>query len=336
MSSQQQPLTKRRFIQATAATLVAANAGHAVSAERWQAYTYIPTPDSGSVRGFKKIIAGIEAATDHAVAIDLHLGGTLSIKEEDVGTAIRDGIIQLADDAEYQGAIPGSRVLRLPFLLQSNADFDKAAPVVLPYIREQHLKKLRAVVLAQYVYPINCLWSSKKLTSLKDLNGQKIRINTADQGEFVKRFGAIPVLLGTPEVASALSSHVVDGVITAASGAGFIWADLLKYVYEIGVNFVDSLVVVGNEALEDLPEQTHAGVRKAAVSQAPATTADLLAENDTITAKLKQRGLIFTPPSAEDIAEGVRVMQDYWLSWAKSQGPEVEGLLKKIRAAVGR
>ena len=96
-------------------------------------------------------------------------------------------------------------------------------------------------------------WSSKKLTSLEDLKGQKIRATSPEQIEFLKRFGANGLTVGAPEVPSALERGVVDGVLTANAGGGKVWKDLLKYCYEIGLNFFEANIVVNKEAYAKLP-----------------------------------------------------------------------------------
>ena len=75
-------------------------------------------------------------------------------------------------------------------------------------------------------------WSSKKLTSLDDFKGQKIRATSPEQIEFLKRFGANGLTVGGSEVPSALERGVVDGVLTANAGGGKVWKDLLKYCYD--------------------------------------------------------------------------------------------------------
>ena len=53
--------------------------------------------------------------------------------------------------------------------------------------------------------------------------------------------------LGAPEVPSALDRSVVDGVLTASTGGGNIWKDLLKFNYRLGINYFNSVVIVNKE-----------------------------------------------------------------------------------------
>ena len=115
-----------------------------------------------------------------------------------------------------------------------------------PYL-EKAFEKKGVIVLGQYLYPFQVGFSSKKLTSLADIKGQKIRVTSPEQGEFIKRLGGVPVTLGAPEVPSALDRGVVDGVLTASTGGGNVWKDLLKFNYRLGINYFNSVFIVNKE-----------------------------------------------------------------------------------------
>ena len=56
----------------------------------------------------------------------------------------------------------------------------------------------------------------------------KLRVTSVEQGEFIRRFGGVPLTIGTPDVAASLDRGVVEGVLTASSGGGVTWHDLVK------------------------------------------------------------------------------------------------------------
>src|ERR1700688_1372176 len=126
-----------------------------------------------------------------------------------------------------------------------------------PYL-EKAFEKKGVIVLGQYLYPFQEEFSSKKLTSLADIKGQKIRVTSPEQGEFIKRLGGIPVTLGAPEVPSALDRSVVDGVLTASTGGGNVWKDLLKFNYRLGINYFNPVVIVNKERFGNLSPEGQA------------------------------------------------------------------------------
>jgi len=179
-------------------------------------------------------------------------------------------------------------------------------------------------------------WSSKKLTSLEDFKGQKIRATSPEQIEFLKRFGANGLTVGGSEVPSALERGVVDGVLTANAGGGKIWKDLLKYCYEIGLNFFEANVAVNKEAFAKLPPAYKESLTKAVVELCPKMTSMMAAEETEEAAKRKAEGMVQTKATPEDYKRGAERMTGYWDEWAKRFGPETQEALKKVRDALGR
>jgi hypothetical protein len=82
-----------------------------------------------------------------------------------------------------------------------------------PYLEKSFAEK-GVTMLADYTYPLQVIWGKKKLTSLDDIKGMKLRVAQPEQGEMVRRFGGTSVTISAPEVPSALDRGVVDGIFT--------------------------------------------------------------------------------------------------------------------------
>ena len=216
------------------------------AAEKWNLYVYNAVSTVSAVRGLNKVTEEIEKETGGALSVRLHLGGSLPINTTTITPAVSDDVVQMGDDGYFLGNIPIGGVLRLPMLIQSLDEYQKAAAIMDPYL-EKAFDRKGVIVLGQYLYPYQVAYSSKKLTSLADIKGQKIRVSSPEQGEFIKRLGGVPVTIGAPEVPSALDRGVVDGVLTASTGGGNIWKDLLKFNYRLGINYFNSVVIVNKE-----------------------------------------------------------------------------------------
>jgi TRAP-type C4-dicarboxylate transport system substrate-binding protein len=220
-------------------------------------------------------------------------------------------------------------------LLQSDAELAKAMAILRPYLDQDYGKK-GIVVLSQYSYPFQVLWGRKKITSIADIKGLKLRVTSVEQGEFIRRFGGVPLTIGTPDVAAALDRGVVDGALTASSGGGVTWHDLLKYRYGFPTSYVNSTVIVNQEAFEKLPAATQKIVHDAATEAAAWAIGDMNQQEDALTAQYGRDGMILTAATPEDIKLATEKLQPYWDEWAKAHGPEAIEVLGKIRAAVGR
>ncbi|WP_395711536.1 TRAP transporter substrate-binding protein DctP [Reyranella sp.] len=329
-------ITRRHTFATLAASTIAAPAGlRAQSTVNWLAYSYVPAATLAPARVFQEIIERIAKETSSGFQIKYHLGGSLSIKVTDITTAVGDNVVQLADDGFQQGNVPITGILRLPMLITNAQEFEKVLAIMKPYV-ERAYDKRGAVLLSTYYFPVQIAWSSKKLTSLDELKGQKIRATSPEQIEFLKRFGANGLTVGAPEVPSALERGVVDGVLTANAGGGKIWKDLLKYCYEIPLNYFEGNVIANKEAYAKLPANYRDVLTKAVVDLSPKITRMLADEESEEKAKRKAEGMVQTTATPAEIKLGAERMASYWDDWAKTKGAETQEALKKVREVLGR
>jgi TRAP-type C4-dicarboxylate transport system substrate-binding protein len=325
--------TMRAALVASALAVTSFNP--AAAADKWDLYVYNAVSTVSAVKGMNTVIEQIEKETGGELAIRLHLGGSLPINTTTITQAVSDDVVQMGDDGYFLGNIPIGGVLRLPMLIRSPEEYQKAAAIMAPYL-EKAFEKKGAVVLGQYIYPYQVAFSSKKLTSLADFKGQKIRVTSPEQGEFIKRLGGVPVTLGAPEVPSALDRGVVDGVLTASSGGGNIWKDLLKFNYRIGINYFNSVVIVNKEKFGKLKPEVQAKVRKIVEANMPLITKAMEDEEDALTKKFADGGMTITNEAPADVEAGTKTISAFWDEWAKTKGPDAVEALKKVRAALGR
>lgn len=306
----------------------------ASAAEQWRAYTYNAVATVTAVKGLNAMLEAVEKETQGALKVRLNLGGTLPIAATNITQAVADNIVQMADDTFFVGSVPVGGVVRLPMLLPTRAEFEKAWDIEAPYLRAAYEKK-DVVLLGRYIFPENVFWSKKKMTALADIAGQKIRVISPEQAEFIKLLGGIPVTLGTSEVAAGIDRGVIDGALTASSGYGYVWRDLLKYSYRLNVSFIDSLILVNKGAWDKLPAATRSQVQALVTEHTGRITAAMAAEDQELTRKLAAGGMVVTEPSAAELAEAEKRITPYWKEWGEKR-PGVQEALQKTRAAVGR
>jgi len=328
-------ITRRRAIAALAASPLAAPAVLHAQTVSWIFYTQVPAATLVPARLSMELVERVAKETNGGFQIKYHLGGSLTIKATDITTAVGDNVVQLGDDAFQQGNVPITGILRLPMLITSAAEFEKALAVMRPYMQRAFDKK-GATLLANYYFPMQIAWSSKKLTSLDDFKGQKIRATSPEQIEFLKRFGANGLTISGAEVPSALERGVVDGVLTAQAGGGKVWKDLLKYNFDLGINFFEANIAVNKEAYAKLPAANREILTKAIVELAPKMTKLLFEEESQEKAKRQAEGMIQTSATEADYKRGAERMASYWDEWAKRNGKESQEALKKVREVLGR
>jgi len=307
----------------------------ATAAENWDLYIYNPVATVAAVKGMNVIIEQIEKETNGELKVRLHLGGSLPINTTNITQAVSDDVVQMGDDGYFTGNVPIAGILRLPMLIRTRDEYAKAAGVVDPYLEAAFGKK-GLVVLGQYLYPFQVAYSRNKLTSLADFKGQKIRVTSPEQGELIKRLGAVPVTLGAPDVPSALDRGVVDGVLTANTGGGNTWKDLLKFNYRLGINYFNSVVIANKDRFAKLPPDVQEKVKKIVKENMPLITSAMENDEDNLTKKFAEGGMTITEASKADQDEAAKIVASFWDDWAKSKGPDAANAVKQVRAALGR
>lgn len=302
--------------------------------ERWRAYTYNAVSTVTAAKGLKGLLDAIQEETGGELSIRLNLGGTIPIAATNITQAVSDNIVQMGDDAFFLGSVPVGGIVRLPLFLPTRAQFEQAWGIEEKYLREEYAKK-NITLLGRYIFPENVFWSKKKLTSLADIEGQKIRVISPEQAEFIKLLGGIPVTLGTSEVAAAIDRGVIDGVLTASSGYGYVWRDLLTHSYRMNVSFIDSLILVNTDAWQALSADARAKVQALVDEHTRRITDAMAAEDADLTRKLAAEGMVITEPSAAELAEAEQRVKPYWTQWGQER-PAVQEALREVRQAVGR
>ena len=316
------------------ALLSAALCFDTAAAEEWNFYMHQSAPNFATSRGAQLFTEQIEKATNGDLKVKLHLAGTLQISASNITQAVGENVVQIGDDLFNSGNVPVAGIPRLPMLIQSYDDFAKADAVLKPYIEKAFGTK-GTTVLSSYTYPLQFMWGRKKIESLDDIKGLKLRVAQPEQGEFVRRFGGTSITMSAPEVPSALDRGVVDGIFTAGVGA-VLWKDLLKYGYVLIVNVNNSYFIANTDAFNKLSSDLQGKVRKVAADTAAWDQDTMKKEEAESVATLTGMGYVFTNAKPDEIARAVDTMKPYWDEWAKARGPDVVEALAKVRAALGR
>jgi TRAP-type C4-dicarboxylate transport system substrate-binding protein len=325
---------KMVFATAFGAALLLAAGGPTRAAEQWNFYMHQSAPNFATSRGAKLFTEEIEKATGGELKVRLHLSGTLQISASNITQAVGENVVQIGDDLFNSGNIPVAGIPRLPMLIQSYEDFAKADAVLKPYIEKSFGQK-GSTVLASYTYPLQFMWGRKKLESLADIKGMKLRVAQPEQGEFVRRFGGTSLTMSAPEVPSALDRGVVDGIFTAGVGA-VLWKDLLKYGYVLIVNVNNSYFIANTEAYKKLNPDLQGKLRKVAEDTARWDQDTMKKEEADSVQVLRSAGYTFTDAKPDENSRAVDTMKPYWDEWAKARGPDIVEALGKVRAALGR
>ena len=241
----------------------------------WECYVYNPVATQPSVEAMQRLIDAREAEDQRRPGRSISISAAACRSRPTASPRpSSDGIVQLGDDGFATGTIPITARHPPADAAAERQDLDKAMAILRPHLDTAYGKR-GIVVLGQYSYPFQVIWGRKKITSLADIKGPKLRVTSVEQGEFIRRFGGISLTIGAPDVAAALDRGLVEGVLTASSGGGLAWHDLLKYRYAFPTSYVNSTIVVNQEALEKLPPATQQILRDAGAEAADWATIEM-------------------------------------------------------------
>ena len=126
----------------------------------------------------------------------------------------RDGVADIIwTIPTYQaGRFNKSEVFELPFMAK-NAE--SGSPALWEYIHKNSADEFRGVkLLAAHVHDGSLLhFTNKRVTSIDDLKGLKVRAPTRIGTKFLTAIGATPIQMPVPQVTESLSKGVIDGAM---------------------------------------------------------------------------------------------------------------------------
>lgn len=126
----------------------------------------------------------------------------------------RDGVVDIVWTLPtYQaGRFVKSEVFELPFMAR-NAE--TGSPAFWDYVQKNSLDEFKGVkVLALHVHDGSLLhFKDKRVTSLEDVKGLKVRAPGRIGTKFLAAIGAAPVQMPVPQVTESLAKGVIDGAM---------------------------------------------------------------------------------------------------------------------------
>lgn len=321
-----------KLLRMATSALFAAAISTAAFAAEWRVYTYTSAAQP-SYKMLERIAKEFGEASGGELTFKLNVGGSLPIPAANITQAVGDGLIELAGDGFYTGSIPIGGIAFLPMLLGTPEEFATGYRILEPYLAEA-LESRGVKLIGHYAYPLQTMFANAKVASLEDLKGRRTRVTSTEQAEFVRRLGANPVTIGTPEVASALQRGLINVIFTASSGGARTYHEMLTHNYRLGPNFHLSLVTVNLKKFNELSaerKQRLIAITKTASEEA---TAEYAVQEVKFTNEYRGRGMVVTEPADADKQRATNMLRGFWDDWSKRQGGKSEEALRAIRLAI--
>jgi TRAP-type transport system periplasmic protein len=306
-----------------------------VQAQTWKCYTYMPSATHPVYVGLQNIAKAVEKISNGKITVNCNVGGSLPFKSEEIASALSAGILNIVTSGFDSGYVPVSGIFSVPGLFSSEAELDKGYQAAFPILESEYAKR-GIVVLGPYHYPRQVIWSTTEMKSVDGLKGAKVRVNSPENAEFIKRFGGTPVTVATPDVAPSLQRGVFSGVITAAAGAGQLWIDMLRFMVDVGPSYTVSLALINKANFEALSADQQKALRAAVLEESTNISNQMRQQNEQLLDKFVKGGFKIaagTPAQEKDVQER---MKPYWTEWASQRGEAATAALKAVRDALGK
>lgn len=215
-----------------------------------------------SSQGLNKFAELVEEKSDGNIKINVHHGGQLGSGVETF-EAVKNGNLDFAADsfANLANITDAFEVFHLPFLFESrdqalNAiNSEKVKEVVDEELSELDLKWFATFEIGG---PREIGTSSKKITSLEDLEGLKFRASRSPlEIAAQEAWGAKGVTVDWPETPESVRLGMVDGLTVPYASfhsAKFHEGDLIKYMVDLNFQWYSSVTVTNVEMWRNLPD----------------------------------------------------------------------------------
>jgi TRAP-type C4-dicarboxylate transport system substrate-binding protein len=234
-------------------------------------------------------------------------GGGIQGNDRKVLRKIRIGQLQggLFTSNGLEERYPDIIVYGLPMLFDSQAEVD--------YVREKMDAKLIAGLekagFVSYGFAgggFAYFMTSKPVTGLADLRGQKIWVPEGDQTSYVamQALRLTPVVLPITDVLTGLETGLLDIVATPPVGAVILqWYTKTKYVTSQPLSYTIGLLAIDKAALESVSPADQAVLREVMTAVYKRLDEQNRVDNTKAEQALKANGLKFVPPNAAEVPQ---------------------------------
>lgn len=185
--------------------------------------------------------------------------GQVPYKAADELAILRNRTVEMGAvwDVHQEGVEDWLGVMTMPTIF---SNMDEAIrinrEVVTPFIVDVFREHQNCFPICRIVWNVNQIFSAKKLESLADVKGQKIRAAPPSQQQMLGELGAIPTYLDAPEVYAGMQRGTLDGGITGAQMAdGMGWFEICKWMHMWNITYATDMVCVNVEAFNELPKE---------------------------------------------------------------------------------
>jgi TRAP-type C4-dicarboxylate transport system substrate-binding protein len=326
-------INKYSIACASLAALVTFGVSTTVVAEaRWD----LPTPYGDGTHQTQVARSFAEEVTEQSngkLTIKVHSGGSL-IKHPEIHRAVKSRQVQIGE--VFIGRLgnndPVFKLDNIPFLA---TDFDSAEKLYNASKPEltKALAKDKLILLYTSPWPAQDLYSNKKVSSLADLKGLKMRSYSPTTSRLADLMGTTPVNIPFSDVAQAFTTNAIDAMVTSPStGVNSQSWDYISDFTTIHAWIPKNMMFVNQKVFDRLDADTQQVILTAAANAEKkgwALGRKLAVEH---TATLKAKGMNVTAPTEQLQSEMRAIGKTMIQEWLVESGDAGKQIIEAYKA----
>ncbi len=280
----------------------------------------------------KSFAQEVNANSNGKLTIKVHSGGSL-IKHPEIYRAVKSNQVEIGEVfiGRLGNVNPIFKLDNIPFLATT---FDEAQ--ILYYLSKpeltKQLRKSNLSLLYASPWPAQDLYSNKKVDSLADLKGKKMRSYSPSTSKLAKLMNTIPVNIPFSDVTQAFTTSAIAAMITSPStGVNSQSWDYVSHLTTINAWIPKNMVFVNRRSFSRLDDATKKVVTTAAKNAEKKGWAlgRKLAVEHTNT--LRKNGMIVSKPSAQLRQQLVDIGQIMITDWLAESGEAGKNIIESFK-----
>ncbi len=295
-------------------------------------------PDANfHVRNLKTYSEAVDKATGGTLKVKVHADGALGFKGPEQLRAVRDGLVPMADVLAGQqvGDEPIMGLTNTAFLITSADELRTMLKVFKPKL-DEIATKYNQKILYIVPWPTQYLHLKKKVETIEDFKGIKIRAATKAAAEMCDAIGMSAVVIPWGDVVPALASGRIDAVTTSAvSGVDGKFWEFLKYAYPTNHSWSIDLVTINVDTYKKLDAMQQKALVDLGKKLEPSFWDVSIAEDQKSLQTLVDHGIqkVDVPPA---MMKAMQKRTEPLLQDFLKRAPDAKPIVAKYLAEVGR
>ncbi len=283
----------------------------------------------------KELRAGAKTIADRTegrVTLKFYPGGVMG-NDQSVLKKIRIGQLQggALTGGSVAGIYPDSQIYSLPFLFKSYEEVDYVRARIDSRI-SQGLEENGLVTVGLSEGGFAYIMSNNPIRSTEDLTRQKVWLPEGDliSQTVFKTMDVSPIPLPIADVYTGLQTGLIDTIGSIPTAAiAFQWHTKMKTLTEIPLVYLTGLLVLDKNAFKRMSEADQQVVRDVMRATFKTLDAKNRADNESALQALKNQGIEFVKPDAEELKHWRSIARESTQSLGEAgvYSPEMLGLI---------